>query len=81
MNNSKIKLVVLNNHTLGYILPELPNNVQILHASVLRGAVNCGHSVLIKKSDYVKLASEKDFDEFRVLMDGYKKDLVYEYLK
>ena len=74
-----IKLVVLNNHTLGYIIPEIPNCVQILHSSVLKRATNNGYSVPLNSSDSIELASEKDFEEFRVCFDGYKNDKNYEY--
>lgn len=79
----KIKLVVLNEHTLGYILPELPNSVQILRQSTLRGAPFRLHetSEQIGSSDKVRLASEADFKVYRVCFDGYKRDCdVYEFL-
>lgn len=79
----KIKLVVAcqygdKENILGYILPELPNSLQILHASILRGAVAdrlCGSVCLPEKW---RLASADDFQEFRVSFDGYKNDR-YEY--
>jgi len=69
---NKIKLVVFNENTLGYILPELPNYVQPLHASVLKGGVNTIR--LIGPSDKIRLASELDFEEYRVVFNGYKNN-------
>lgn len=66
----KTKLVVFNEHTLGYIQPELPTYVQILHASVLRGGVNT--SRLIGSMDTVRIANSQDFENYRVSMVGYK---------
>ena len=80
------KLVVINNHTLGYIAPELPNYVQVLQASVLRGSARCSplssmDSILIGKLDNIELASEKDFDDFRVSFRGFENEKEYEYKK
>lgn len=79
----RVKLVVFNNHTLGYIQPELPNYVNVLRASILRGApCNDFHpdSKVIGSKDEIRLASEKDFDSFNVSFNGYKNlPEVYEY--
>ena len=81
---SKIKLVVYKGHTLGYILPELPNSVQILHSSPLKGAVgttNLQNNFHINNPNEIRLASESDFDAFRVSFDGYKNSPDYIYQK
>ena len=78
----RIKLVVLNEHTLGYIMPELPNWVQVLHSSILKGAPfeMWPSSKYICSPDKVRLASEKDFNSFRVSFEGYDKlTEIYEY--
>ena len=79
----KIKLVVFKNHTLGYIQPELPNTVQVLHASILKGAP-CNDlypsGKQINSMDEVRLATEQDFHSFRVSFEGYNKlTEIYEY--
>ena len=79
---TKTKLVVFNEHTLGYIMPELPKYVQVLHASILKGAPFEMHpsSKLINKNDEVRLASEKDFESFRCVFGsfGNKEEYIYE---
>jgi len=69
----RIKLVVFKNHTLGYILPELPNSVQVLHASILKGAPFelYPSSKQINSPDEIRLASEKDFNMFNHSFEGY----------
>lgn len=71
----KIKLVVYDNCILGYINPENPLMLHCMSYSVLRGA-GCflgWAQKVIESADKIKLASEKDFDDFRVCFDGYKK--------
>lgn len=76
---TKIKLVVFNEHTLGYIHPAAPTLVQHLHCSILKGGTNSSGASIIGSNDKVRLASEKDFDEFRVVFsEGYKNG-EYEY--
>ena len=78
----KIKLVVYNEHTLGYIQPETPNIVSILHTSILRGsALNNSSIIYTDTAKSLRLATEKDFNDYRVCFDGYKNDNDYEYQK
>jgi hypothetical protein len=80
--NTKIKIVVLNEHTFGYILPELPTDVQILHSSILKGSpfgINQS-SAPIRSGDVIRLATSQDFNEFRVVESNeYKNPNEYEY--
>ena len=77
---SKIKLVVLEEHTLGYIHPEMPNSVGILHTSILKGSsYNYWTGSVILGNKPVRLATEDDFTAFRCVFDGYKNDSNYEY--
>lgn len=80
----RTKLVVFKEHTLGYILPELPDYVQILHASILKGATFRMHpdSDVVNKHSDVRLATEKDFDEFRCqFSEAYRDENKYEHNK
>lgn len=83
----RIKLVVVNEHTLGYIFPPSAYKehsgltfVNILHASVLKGAVQTSNPILIGSTHTVRLASEKDFDDFRVVFRGYENKNEYEFV-
>ena len=67
----RIKLVVFNEHTLGYILPEQPERVCILHTSILKGSYLSNSSTIYVSDGTVRLASEKDFNDFRVMMNGF----------
>lgn len=79
------KLVVVNENTLGYIEPEFPKILNILRAMVTKGATFriFDEPIPIMESDVIRLASEKDFEEYRVSFDGYKNcNLIdYEYEK
>lgn len=77
----KIKLVVYNEHTLGYISPTCDYMVQVFAHSVLRGA-GCflgWTEKCIGPSDNVRLATEQDFEDFRVSFVGFKTDPNYIY--
>lgn len=78
----RTKLVVYNKYCLGYILPECPNMVCTLADSVLKGAPFrvMNEPYQITKSDKIRLASEKDFEDFRVSFEGYDNRELYEYL-
>lgn len=77
------KLVVINNCMLGCIHPETPNSAEILAASVIRGAVCASQAIepkAVHPSEY-RLATEKDFDEFRVSFKGFENEQEYEFAK
>jgi len=83
MTNTKIKLVVINNCMLGYIYPQTPNSAGILAASVIRGAVCASQAIepkAVHPSEY-RLATSKDFDEFRVSFKGFDNEQEYEFQK
>lgn len=83
---SKTKLVVINEHTLGFIFPE-SKYASVLHASVLRGSpiagsfLSANEPILLGSHHKVRLASPKDFDDYRVSMVGFTDEQEYEYQK
>lgn len=78
--SKRIKLVVLEEHTLGYILPGYPDYVCILHTSILRGSPYSPHGGAISvKGKKIRLASAKDFDEYRCVFKGFDNPEEYEY--
>ena len=82
LTNIKIHLVVLNEHTLGYIFPEIPTSVQILHTSPLKGSPTTSNlTSSFPVSDNIRLASEKDFDDYRVHFGSYGNSEIYQYKK
>lgn len=78
---NKTKLVVIGEHTLGYILPN-STMAGVLHASILKGATFTVHNEPLQLPRYnetVRLATPKDFDEFRVSFEGFNNPSEYEY--
>ncbi len=75
---SKIKIVVVNENTLGYIIPEKPNNFNVLSASTLRGS-NMSDFGTYPLPKNTRLATSKDFETYRVFENGYRNDKNYEY--
>ena len=79
MEKNRIKLVIVDAHTLGYILPEIPDQVQILHTSILKGSRYSDRSTIYVSNHTIRLASEFDFDDFRCSFEGFNNPLQYEY--
>ena len=76
----KIKLLVIDEHTLAYSDPERSFQAQVLRASVLMGSHHRdGDVVPLRFVKKIRLATEKDFDKFMVSFDGYKNSGDYEY--
>jgi hypothetical protein len=77
MNTPKIKLVVVSDHTLGYIHPETPNQINVLWGFILKGGKSWGSVIplpIFNKNETIRLASEKDFNDFNVCFKGYKNN-------
>lgn len=76
-----IKLVVVNENTLGYIEPQSPTLLSVFRAynttSPSSRFNEHSGSQLLWDTDVVRLASQKDFDYFRVSMEGYRRDGKY----
>ena len=63
------KYVVLNEHTLCYLIPDVPNTIGILHASILRGSPYNnldGSAFFNPKVHAIRAATPEDFKEYRV---------------
>lgn len=83
----QVRMVVINEHTLGYALPHR-NMAGILSTSALKGSpfsgcpLSAGGMIACDpKIDNVRTATRKDFEDFRVVIDGYlRNDGVYNYL-
>jgi len=76
------KLVVCDNHTLGYIEKE-SRIVNILHGSILKGAtfeLNPTYK-FITQFDDIRLASKKDFEDFNVYFGAFRNHKKYLYNK
>lgn len=85
LDDANTQLVVFEENVLGYIKPIMPHTLYILHSSILRGAIsNNGFDIHIDihKLKDIRLASEKDFEDYRVCFsDGYKDNKEYDYAK
>ena len=90
LQKAKIKLVVIEEHTLGYVNEETPQSAGILCAStinrVLQGKAKTGSPYnpldgsisIVGKS--VRMATVQDFIDFNVSHTGYTNDWVVEYI-
>lgn len=85
VSDGKIKLVVVDNHTLATLRPNA-TEVYPIAASVIRGSTRTSplssmEPLPIGSNTNIRLASAKDFDDFRVSFDGYNNEDVYEFDK
>jgi len=77
---NKIKLVVADENTLGYIDPRVPDHLNILHGSILKGSnLDWRNGPTYVMGRNIRLASEKDFNDYGVMFDGYKNSGDFEY--
>ncbi|BBI90479.1 hypothetical protein HYO65_gp087 [Tenacibaculum phage PTm1] len=77
---SKTKIVVANENTLCYIIPQLPNSLQVLSPSIIRGSTMQDFGSYPIENYEVRLATSKDFETYRVCENGYREDVEnYEY--
>lgn len=80
MVNIPIKLVVINEHTLGYLIPNT-DYAGVLHASILKGAATASPlsamNPIFLQGKNVRLASEQDFKDYNISFDGYKNNNEY----
>ncbi|MEM6863573.1 MAG: hypothetical protein AAF575_00260 [Bacteroidota bacterium] len=79
MEHRRIKLVVVDENTLGYIFSEQPNSIHVLRPSRLRGSHYPDFTSIAHHGKNIRLASERDFKDFGVVFDGYRDDSEYEY--
>jgi hypothetical protein len=80
MSQDRIKVVVFKEHTIGFIFPEMPNSVSVLHSSLLKGAPfelwpACK---VINKPEEVRLASNKDLEDFMIAPGQYDDETQYQ---
>jgi hypothetical protein len=70
----KPQLIVVNEHTLAISRDGV--NYEVLRASILRGATSgiWPEPNILSSLDKVRLASEKDFDDYRVSFKGYNSN-------
>lgn len=83
LNEERVQMVVLEEHTLGYLIPNMGNlYLDVLSASVTKGAPSHygknGNFVSVENKN-IRLATEEDFQKFRVQIEGYKneEDILY----
>lgn len=83
---SKIKFVVRDNNVLGYVDSRRPDTLNVLAASVIKGAshIHPGDSLhmMPDTGNYkYRPATRKDFKDFRISTEGYEEDEHYDFPK
>lgn len=73
--NAKIRFVVQDENLLGYIIPQLPNEVQILATSIIKGSIySWMDGSAPSYPSRQRPATLHDFQTFRISADEYVKD-------
>lgn len=68
----KIKLVVVDEHTLAFIDPQSPGIAHVIRASVLKGSPHAKFGSFHHDGKVVRYAGQSDFDDFGVDFTEYK---------
>ena len=80
----QVNIVIRNECQFGFIYNNIPNVFYLLTGSVLRGdsfRIHDHATIPITKSDTIRLATSKDFDDYRIERTQYSKpDCVNEYV-
>lgn len=78
-NDKRTALVVLDNSVLGYVFPEFPANINILHSR--QSHRRDGETTHTVYDNNVRLATPEDFEHFRVLFTktgyGNRSEYIY----
>lgn len=78
---TKTTLVVVNEHTFGYIQPH-SNSIGVLHTSILRGSPLSYWTPSIDPKGYnVRMATREDFDTYRMEPTQYERDSECEFVR
>ena len=72
----KYRIVVVDERLLCVIHPGQKTSAEILRGSILRGAIRTEGSIEIVGAR-IRIASERDFDDFSIVVDGYINDPDY----
>jgi hypothetical protein len=76
----KIKFIVIEENILAYVNSRLPEFAYILASSIIKGAsVTWLNGPICFKFSKYRPASVKDFETFRVNVEGYLNDKYYDY--
>lgn len=81
-SNNRIQLVVVDEHSLGYIIPEMPNTFNVLHASILKGStLRDSHNYSIDWFKNIRKANEIDFHNYRIVFteNGFGNSNEYDF--
>jgi hypothetical protein len=76
----RIKLVVMDEHTLGYVHPKMQNYICIFRSLQSKGAPfrSCDIATIPLSKNW-RLASSKDFEEYRCVFGSFGNKEIYEF--